>query len=76
MKKGFALAELVIFVAIVALLFWPMALWTNRSLDFWATQMKHHAVHIPFWLAFVVTLVGNGVILLFDVVSEIARYFI
>jgi len=50
--------------------------WTDRNLDFWISHFKGEEVDVPFWLSFVVTIVGNGIIFFANVVAEIARFAI
>lgn len=50
-----------------------VSFWTDRNLDFWLTHFKGHPVDCPFWLSCLVTIVGNGVILLANVIGEVAR---
>jgi len=77
-KKGFTLVELLIGLAIIGLiaLFPVLAIWTDRSLEFWASYIKHQPVIIPYWLSLIVTIIGNAVIVGFNVISEVLRYFI
>lgn len=74
-KKGYTLVELLVVVFIVGI-FPLVALWTDRNLDFWCSHFKHHAVNVPYWLALVLTIIGNGFILAANIIGEIARYFI
>jgi len=53
-----------------------VALWTDRNLDFWVSHFKGEQTDIPYWLSFIVTMIGNGVILLANVVAEVARFAI
>jgi len=56
-----------------SILVFPFVLWTDRTLDFWVTYLKGTTVDVPFWLSFIVTIVFNAVILLINVISEVAR---
>lgn len=47
--------------------------WTDRTLDFWCTYFSHHAVNVPMWMSCLITFIGNGVIFLLNLISEIAR---
>ncbi len=60
-------------LVILMSLFGLLALWTDRTLEFWLTQMSDQAVNVPYWLSFLLTLLLNGGILLANVVSEILR---
>lgn len=76
-KKGFSLIELlIVLVVIIAVVVTPLSFWTRRNLDFWITHFKHHQVHVPFWLAFLTAAVGNVVVIVLNIVAEIARIFI
>jgi hypothetical protein len=59
-------------VAVILLVSW----WTNSNLDFWISYFKGHAVHVPYFLSVLLTIVLNGVDLLLNVVASIARYFV
>ncbi len=72
-KKGFTLIELMIVIAIPVLLVWPLTWWTDRSMDWALSEWKHRIVHVPYWLAFIVTCVTNGFAIAFDVIVEILR---
>lgn len=58
---------------LVALLLIPLTMWTDRTLDFWCTQWSGHFVNIPTWLSFLVTIIGNGIMFVLNIVSEIVR---
>lgn len=78
--EGYTLIELMIAIGLIGFIGIPLAmlvaLWTDRNLDFWLTMYKHHAVHINYWLAFALTVVCNGFILLANIVGEILRHCI
>jgi hypothetical protein len=71
-EKAFTLVELLIPIFGIGLLV-AMVWWTGRSLDYALTAWKHHPVHVPYWLDTLVTLIGNGFTLVFNVVVEILR---
>ncbi len=50
-----------------------LALWTDRSIEFWLRYFDAKTTEIPYWLSLLVTLVLNGVILLINVLTELAR---
>ena len=54
-------------------LLYVLSLWTDRTLDFWATYFAQHAVDIPMWLSILLTFIGNGIIFGLNVISEIVR---
>lgn len=60
---------------ILGLLF-LVALWTDRTLDFWLTYFKGASTDCPFWLSCLVTLFLNAVIFGVNVISEIARLLV
>lgn len=53
--------------------FLGMSAWTDRTLEFWLSMIKHTTVHVPFWMSTLVTLVFNGVILAVNVLTELYR---
>lgn len=75
-RKGFSLAELMV-VALSAFFIFVIVIggtwWTGRSLDWALTQWKHHSIHIPYWLDFIIACIGNGFVLIFDLIIEILR---
>ena len=75
-NKGFTVVELLVVVVPFLLLIPVLALWTNSNMDFWISHFKGHAVHVSYFLALILTVVGNGVILFANVVAQIAQYLI
>jgi uncharacterized membrane-anchored protein len=76
-RKGFTTVELltVLFgLIIVPLLIGLLALWTNSNLDFWISYFKGHAVHVPYWMAFLLTLCTNVAGIAGNLIAQIARY--
>lgn len=57
----------------VALLLISLTMWTDRTLDFWCTQWSGHIVNVPTWLSFLATIIGNGIMFILNIVSEIVR---
>ena len=47
--------------------------WTDRTIDFWCSYYLGHDVDVPFIWSFLLTLFGNGLVLIGNVISEIAR---
>ena len=47
--------------------------WTDRTIDFWCSYYFGHDVDIPFIWSFLLTLFGNGLVLIGNIISEIAR---
>lgn len=66
---GLFLLLLFVIPAVVIGLFF----WTDRTLDFWCTYCSGHTVNVPFWLSALVTLIGNGVMFILNIISEIVR---
>lgn len=56
-----------------AILFVPLTMWTDRNLDFWLTHFSEKTVDVPWWASALVTLFGNGVVILGNLIGEIAR---
>lgn len=50
-----------------------ITLWTDRSIDYWLTFTKGTDTDCPFWLSFVATIFLNGIIVAFNLLTEIAR---
>lgn len=67
------------YLIVLALYFWVIvpliALWTQRNLNFWLTHFSGHAVHVPFVLDYLLSVLAPAVILL-NVIAEIARHCI
>lgn len=73
-EKGFSLIELLITIlALFVFVGVPLAYWSQRNLNFWLSHFQHHAVTVPFWLAYLATIVGNGFSIIANVIGEIAR---
>lgn len=73
------IAYLIVYGAIIGIIiifFLFLSLWTDRTLDFWCTYLAHHVVNVPFWLSFVATVAGNGIIVALNIISEIVRLVI
>lgn len=60
------------FIAIFVIIYYPLALWTDRNLDFWFSYFKETPVDVPFWLSLLVTIFGPFD-LLFNIIGELAR---
>lgn len=50
-----------------------MVNWTDGNLDWLVSKLSGHAVDVPTWLSAIITFVGNGVVLIFNVICEIAK---
>lgn len=57
----------------VLVLFACLGVWTERNLEFWLAYFKGVPVDVPFWLAFLLSLVLNGLIVGINLISEIIR---
>lgn len=62
------LIVLVVYGSIASL----MAVWVDRTLEFWLSYLKEMPVYVPFWLDLLVALLGP-IAFIGNVVSEIAR---
>jgi len=51
-----------------------MALWTDRTLDFWCSYFAHHTVDIPLWASWLVSFVLSAAIIAVNLISEIIRF--
>lgn len=51
----------------------PLGMWTDRNLEFYLSLIKGTAVHVPFILSWILTVLLNGIILVIDLVLEIIR---
>lgn len=75
-KIFFQMVHLVLFfffVLIIPSVLILLFMWTDRTLDFWCTYISGNVVDVPFWLSAIATLVGNGVMLGLNIISEIVR---
>ena len=75
-SRGFTLIELmigVVLVLIIPVLVILLSMWTDRTLDFWLTFIKHSSVDVPMWLSVIATIVFNGGMLAINIISEIVR---
>ncbi len=71
-KKGFTLLKL--FVGIFVLLLVTIyPLWTQRSLEWCLGAWKGHPVHVPYGISLVLSLIMNGVSIVFNVIVELLR---
>lgn len=71
-----ALATLITWMAtLIAIItiFVACTFWTDRTLDCWCSYFAHHTVDIPTWLSFIVTVIGNGLTMFLNVISEVVR---
>lgn len=75
MKKGFTLVELLICLAIIAVLCLIPAyvVWTDGNLDYIVSLIKGKSVNVPMWLSAIFAIVSNGVGLLFNIIVSIIK---
>ena len=76
MRKGFTIIELmmVLFCIVIVLgIIFGMTMWTDRSMDYLLTMIKGHPVNCPYWLSFIITVVGNGATVVFNIIMEVVR---
>lgn len=66
---GVVITLFLIVVAIICVL----TSWADRTLDFWCTYWAHHTVNVPIWLSFLATIIGNAIMFILNIISEIAR---
>lgn len=66
------LAVLILYGFIILCLI-PFIFWTDRTLDFWCTYWSNHTIDVPLWLSAITTIVGNGLMILLNIISEIVR---
>ena len=71
-RKGFTLVELAL-VLIIPVIIVAVCIWTDRNLDYLMTWIAGAPRNCPWWLSTIATIIGNGIILLFNVVMEIIR---
>ncbi len=64
---------ILVWVVVVLPLTALVALWTDRTLEFWLSYFSHHAVEVPYWLSLLVTILLNGVIFAVNVLTEVCR---
>jgi len=57
------------------LLFLVYFSWTDSNLDYIFTLLRHHPVNIPLWLSVIISIVGNGITLIFNIIVEIMKHF-
>ena len=69
MSGGVALVIITFCLGFIAVL----TNWTERNLEFYLSMYKGEAVDIPYWIAFLLTLVLNGIALLLNIVGELIR---
>lgn len=74
MKRAFPIIEvLMVLVAGGLLAVIPvLAIWTDRTLDFWVSYVKGEEVDVSYWLALLVTIVAPFALTV-NILSEIAR---
>lgn len=74
-KNGYTLIELMVALGIICImaLIPAMALWTDSSIEWWIYYFKHETINIPYWMSLIITIIGNWVILFFNVITELFK---
>lgn len=62
-----------VFIAIFCVLFYCFISWTDGNLEYAASYFKGHEISIPFWISAVVSVIGSGVVFVFNIVCEIIK---
>lgn len=65
--------SVIIFFLFIAIILAVLTMWTDRTFDFWCSYIGNHTVDVPYWLSFLASLIGNGLTLMLNIISEIAR---
>lgn len=74
-ENGNVVIFFTIWAVIVGMVTSVIALWTDRTLDYWLTYFKGAEVDVPYWMSWLVTLFLNGITLGVNLVSEIVRLY-
>lgn len=61
---------------IMIILSFPMAFWTQRTIDFWGEKLSGHVVHVPYYLAYMLTVFTNIFGISTNLLSELIRLLI
>jgi hypothetical protein len=69
--SGFIVIVLVVLL-ILGLIF-GVSFWTDRTLEFWLSYLKHEPIYVPYWLSLLLTIILNGAALLINIISELIR---
>lgn len=62
-------------IAVFLIIWIPISFWSQRTIEYWGAYFSGHAVHCPFWLSMIFSLVFNAIIIGINIVSEIVRLF-
>lgn len=65
---------LLLFFTVILSLAIMMSAWTDRNLDYWMSIWRGREIDVPFWMSVVLSAVLNAIMLLLNIVGEIARY--
>lgn len=61
-------------IMVIIGIFALFAFWTNSNLDYLVQWIKHDNLsHIPYWISFLISLIGNGITLLFNIAMEVIK---
>ena len=47
--------------------------WTDNCLEYAMQSFFHKTINIPYWMSFIISLVGNAFILVFNIVIEMLK---
>ena len=53
-----------------------LMMWTDRNIEFALSYFKGAPVEVPFWISGLATIILNVIVMMFNVVCEIARFVI
>lgn len=53
-----------------------ISLWTDRSLDFWATYANDAATNVPYWVSFLFTMFLSPIVLGLNILTEVLRFIL
>lgn len=67
---------IIVGIAFIPAMIYLMGSWTDSNLDYWLSYYKGHAVHVPLWLATILSLVFNGLALFANLIAEIAKFVV
>ncbi len=68
------LGNLIIVLLIVsAICTYILSGWTESNLEFWLSLIKGEFIDVPFGIAVLVTFIGNGFIIVFNIVTELLK---
>jgi hypothetical protein len=72
-QDGYGMVELMAIVVIGLLITIPVGMWTDRNLEFYLSLIKKTAVHVPFIVSWIITVLLKGVALVANIILELIR---